>query len=748
MLSLALLGLGTGSASAAGSRSAAPKQLHRQRVSSDAVSLTRSTTLPSYVCPHGACEAIADPRPSRRPGSARFALPRQSRLLEGSGELGGFDPEDLRAAYQIPTSGGSGLVVAVVDAFGYPAAESDLAKYRSRYGLPACTKASGCFKKVNQSGEEGKYPAAEAGWEEESALDLDMVSAACPSCKIMLVEASTELPADTGASVNTAATLGAAVISNSYGYPEEYEPWCGKTGCTAYTSDYVHSGVEVVASAGDSGYDNVYDGLTSPNFPAAVPNVIAVGGTSLKKAKNARGWSETVWGEATRSIGTGSGCSLFQSKPSWQKDPGCSKRTGNDIAAVAACNSPVSVYAASLGGWENLCGTSASSPLVAGILAHLSESERSLGVEAFYKDPAALFDVTSGTNGACTTEYLCTGEVGYDGPTGLGTPDELPGVVKPTVTAVEPASGPSAGGTLVTIRGTGLANATAVDFGGAPASFTVNTASSITATAPAGTGTVDVTVADSAGTSETSPADHFAYAEGPEFGRCIKVATGTGRFAGGTCVSSTSTNSYEWFPAFGGARPLEKRHFTIAAKATTKPKLETKAKHIVNCTGESGSGEYASDTTVSAVVLTFTGCTLGTSGACQSPGKASGEISTTTLDGTLGVITKSAEGPAKNKIGIDYRPASGEQVTEFGCPGTHAAVDGSVIAEVPKDSMLTAATIKFTQAKAVQKPVRFEGKPEDVLSAFFGEDGPFEPAGLLFTDVQTSEEKVEVNAVV
>jgi hypothetical protein len=233
----------------------------------------------------------------------------------------------------------------------------------------------------------------------------------------------------------------------------------------------------------------------------------------------------------------------------------------------------------------------------------------------------------------------------------------------------------------------------------------------------------------------------------PEFGRCLRVALGGGHYAGGTCISSGTRNSYDWFPAFGGARPLEHTHFTTVARAATKPKLETVARQIVTCTGEAGRGEYASNTKVSGVVLTFTGCALGTMGACQSPGSASGEITTNTLVGSLGVIATSSEGAARNKIGLDYKAASGDQVTEFTCAGAHADVSGSLIAEVPHDTMVAAATVKFSQARGVQKPTHFEGGAEAGLSAFWGEDGPFQPTGLGFTDVQTSEEKVEVSSV-
>src|SRR6266496_1399909 len=101
----------------------------------------------------------------------------------------GYSPEELQAAYLLPapTTAGAGQTVAVVDAFDAPYAESDLATYRAKYGLPACTTASGCFRKVNQSGRPHPLPPPDPGWAEEVALDLDMVSAACPNCSILLV---------------------------------------------------------------------------------------------------------------------------------------------------------------------------------------------------------------------------------------------------------------------------------------------------------------------------------------------------------------------------------------------------------------------------------------------------------------------------------------------------------------------------------------------------------------------------------
>jgi len=128
------------------------------RKSTTGISLTRSTTRPHWACPAGACEAIINPRPVRAQGG--FALPGKQALLEGSGELGGYDPKDLQSAYNIPSGVATTQTIALVDAFGYPNAESDLAKYRERYGLAPCTKGNGCFRKVNENGEEANYPKA------------------------------------------------------------------------------------------------------------------------------------------------------------------------------------------------------------------------------------------------------------------------------------------------------------------------------------------------------------------------------------------------------------------------------------------------------------------------------------------------------------------------------------------------------------------------------------------------------------
>lgn len=391
------------------------------RPTSAGISASRSAASePHWACAKGVCDAIVDPRPSTRAGlqSAVF----KSKKPQGGGEEGGIDPEELRAAYDIPVTGGAGQTVAVIEGFSYKQAEKDLTKYRAHYGIPACTAANGCLKIENSLGE----TPAENGfteWEPEVALDLDMVSAACPECHITLVSAEAENWLALGAAVNYAASHGATEISNSYGLAEQT---C-ESECAAAEADWDHPGTFVSVSSGDYGYDNELVGESSPSFPASLPTVAAVGGTSLRATKSKstkkRAFTEKVWGERSLGVGTGSGCSSTWTKPAWQKDPSCPKRMTNDVAAVAACSTPVSVYDSTEGGWIDLCGTSVSSPLVSGIEAHASASSRELpGGEAFYTE-GTLFDVKAGSNGRCTVAYFCHGEVGYDGPTGNGTPD-------------------------------------------------------------------------------------------------------------------------------------------------------------------------------------------------------------------------------------------------------------------------------------------------------------------------------------
>ena len=332
----------------------------------------------------------------------------------------GLGPSQIQSAYKLTGLASGGRTVGIVDAYDDPKAESDLATYRKAYGLPACTTANGCFRKVNQDGAASPLPSNDVGWAEEISLDLDAVSAACPDCHILLVEASTPDTAPLMAGVDTAVRLGASAVSNSYGGAED-------STVTASDSHLNHPGVAITASSGDSGY--------GVEWPASSPYVTAVGGTTLSTASNARGWNETVWS------GSGSGCSAYEPKPAWQTDTGCAKRTVADVAADADPASGLGVYdtdnscgsssfcdtliqlgaVQGLDGWAQVGGTSLASPLVASVYALAGRSVTSGSYP--YEHSGSLFDVTSGSNGSCGGSYLCTGEPGYDGPTGLGTPD-------------------------------------------------------------------------------------------------------------------------------------------------------------------------------------------------------------------------------------------------------------------------------------------------------------------------------------
>jgi subtilase family serine protease len=333
-------------------------------------------------------------------GYARcFSLVRGQALPFQNGPTG-YGPADLQSAYKLPSStAGAGQTVAIVDAFDDPTAESDLAQYRSFYGLPPCTTANGCFRKVDQNGGT-LYPPPSPDWALEISLDLDMVSAVCPNCHILLVEATTNLNTDLYAAVDTAARLGANAISNSYGGDESSDE-------TADDVHFNHPGVAITASSGDSGF--------GVSYPAASPFLTAVGGTSLTRGGGSRGWTETAWD------GAGSGCSAFEAKPSWQTDSGCARRTVSDVSAVADPNTGVAVLFAGL--WFTVGGTSASSPIIASTYA-LAGNASSVNAGSFpYSHTGGLFDVVGGSNGTCSPAYLCTAVAGYDGPTGLGTPN-------------------------------------------------------------------------------------------------------------------------------------------------------------------------------------------------------------------------------------------------------------------------------------------------------------------------------------
>jgi subtilase family serine protease len=310
----------------------------------------------------------------------------------------GYSPADLQTAYNLTkysSSDGGGKTVAVVDAYDDPDAASNLAVYRSAYGLPPCTTGNGCFTK-ERFGTQGN-----AGWGEEESLDIDMVSAICPKCKILLVEAANNYTSSL-ASAEKYATAHADYVSNS---------WSGNEGSKTYDGDFNVSGVAITAATGDDGYKS------TAQWPAILPTVIAVGGTTLSSDSPRR---ETAWAYA------GSGCSKIYAKPSFQHNlnTGCSDRAEADTSADANPNTGVAVYDTDgESGWLVFGGTSVSAPIIASVFA-LGGNRANNNDTHLYGHKSSLNDVTSGQNGSCG-KPLCGAGPGWDGPTGLGTPNGI-----------------------------------------------------------------------------------------------------------------------------------------------------------------------------------------------------------------------------------------------------------------------------------------------------------------------------------
>ncbi|WP_328470839.1 carboxypeptidase regulatory-like domain-containing protein [Streptomyces sp. NBC_00448] len=317
-------------------------------------------------------------------------------------------PSDIQSAYRLPAGHGGGQTVAIVDAYGDSNAEADLAAYRAYYDLPPCTTANGCFKKVDQSGG-SNYPPDDPDWGTETTLDLDAVSAACPACNILLVQGDDASFDNLGIAENTAVALGAKFVSNSYGADEDPSE-------LSYSHYYDHPGVVIAASSGDVG--------NKVGTPSTFQNVVAVGGTKLAKDTSvARGWTETAWTSA------GSGCSTISAQPDYQSplDTQCANRATADISADADPASGLAIYdTLGQGGWLQVGGTSLASPLVTAMYALAgTPAAGTYPVTYPYHDTHSttdLFDITEGSNGTCGN-VLCNAGPGWDGPTGLGTPD-------------------------------------------------------------------------------------------------------------------------------------------------------------------------------------------------------------------------------------------------------------------------------------------------------------------------------------
>jgi Ricin-type beta-trefoil lectin domain/Putative Ig domain len=428
-------------------------------------------------------------------------------------------PADLQQAYNLvaaSASQGNGMTVAIVDGGDDPRAAADLATYRRQWGLPACdtTTGAGCVVKVNQDGESSPLPIADpfGDWQVEESLDLDMVSAICPNCRILLVEANLESDGflgydptinDFAAAEDSAAALGAKFISNSWGgleYP----------GIQAFDSDFQHPGVAITVSAGDDGY--------GPSYPATSQFVTSVGGTSLAPAPGtSRGWTETVWD------GTGSGCSATEAKPTWQavddtSPDGCLNRTDNDVSAVGDPSTGVWIYdsypvGGETPGWQPVGGTSASSPVIAAVYALAGSPEQGTYPASYLYQQghaAGLYPVTSGSNGVCETyrAYLCNARAGYNAPAGLGTPDGTAAFAPPTagntISVTDPGTRDLAAGATIrlAVQATDSAGASLTySAQNLPHGLSVSASGVISGTLPktAGTSTVTVTATDASG---------------------------------------------------------------------------------------------------------------------------------------------------------------------------------------------------------------------------------------------------------
>jgi subtilase family serine protease len=324
----------------------------------------------------------------------------------------GYGPQQFHTAYNLPATSSTPATIAVVSAYDHPRIKQDLDRYNATYSLPefpncSSTVTTACFMKVNQRGGT-TYPKTNSGWALETAMDVETAHQICQNCKLILVEADSNSYTNLMAAVDRARLLDAKIVSNSYGSSEFSSE-------TSFDSHFNYTGIAFVFSSGDSGY------VTS--YPAASRFVTAVGGTSLYLNSDNTWRSESVWS------GAGSGCSLYEPKPSFQTDSGCSRRTIADVSAAADPYTGAAVYSSvrhqGKAGWFQLGGTSLSAPIIAGVYGLGG------GVDSSTRANAAIYssfsystntrDVQSGKNGSCGL-YLCQGTTGYDGPSGLGTP--------------------------------------------------------------------------------------------------------------------------------------------------------------------------------------------------------------------------------------------------------------------------------------------------------------------------------------
>ena len=532
-------------------------------------------------------------QPARKGAAQPFVL----------GNNGAYDPSYLQSAYNDPAAQGANQTVAIVDAYDDANVAADLANYRSYFGLPAINAYGGAspwFRKVNQTGGTS-YPASNAGWGQEISLDVDMVSAICPHCNIVLVEANSNSLADLGSSVNEAVALGAVAVSNSYGGGE----YSGEV--TDSSTYYNHPGIAVTASSGDNGY--------GVEFPAASNVVTAVGGTSLQQATNTgtRNATETAWS------GAGSGCSAYETKPAWQSDAGCARRTVADVSADADPNTGVWVYDTQPGqsfgssGWQVFGGTSVASPIVASVYALAGKANAGDTLASYpYAHASSLNDITSGSNGSCGGTYLCTAVAGYDGPTGLGTPNSTAGFLP---------AGPPPGHLTLSFSPTSFSAG-----GSSTGSVGLGNADGTTGSAPAGGLAVSLTSTSAHGSF--SPASSISIPAGAS----SQTFTYSDTAAGSPTVSASATG---WNSASAGvsvgAGP--------AAQLTVSPSSASVATGGTQTFTAAAADAYGNPVAASATSWSLSPASLG---SLSCSGTCTGSSTTFTAGASAGSGTVSA----------------------------------------------------------------------------------------------------------
>ncbi len=432
------------------------------------------------VCPpvapgHATCDALRrELVPVGTPGARPFEAAGGAR---GSGTLGpdgGLTPHDLALAYRYqPQSGGLGQTIALVDAYNDPHLNSDLKLFNRHYHLPACNEGNSCLRVVGPTGSARRLARDDtSGWSQEEALDVEVAHAVCHRCHLLLVEAASTSDVALGSAVDEAVKLGATEVSNSYGGPESADS-------PQVAADYDHPGVVITAAAGDDGWDSydLFEGVDEPDTPAAYPTVVSVGGTTLELRSNGRRKLETVWNDngladydqelLGMSLGaSGGGCSTIWPAPPWQTAQpgyalaGCQgRRLENDVAAVASPITGFDIYdsyrcgrACPQTGWLTFGGTSLATPIISGLYA-LAGGAHGVPYPALdlYGHRGATYDVQRGGNGWCggltsaqcpdpnghtaglqdcaygergapQPTGACDATVGFDGPTGVGTP--------------------------------------------------------------------------------------------------------------------------------------------------------------------------------------------------------------------------------------------------------------------------------------------------------------------------------------